>query len=157
MLEFKSDVIINAPIDKVIALYEDSAKLPAWYYQCTKMELVEDINENEKIFYFVIHLPFPVAERDSVFRRIKSVDSATGIVTYEITAMPDRLPKVKGKIRVPSVKTIWHFKPLDDGKTEVYFQQRSDPGGSIPAFLANSLVLDIPFQSLKNLRQLIEG
>jgi hypothetical protein len=141
---------------KVTALFEDEKQLPHWYYQCAQMDLVQEESPLEKVFYFVLHLPWPVAERDSVFRRVKSEDKATGAITYNFTALPERLPKHKGRIRVPYLKTIWRFTPLKDGTTEVYFQQHSDAGGSLPAFLTNALVIDVPSNSLKDFRKLAE-
>ena len=156
ILEFKSDATVSAPIDRVIALFEDEKKMSQWYYQCTRMELVQDKGPLEKVFYFVLHLPGPVAERDAVFRRLKSVDPLTGTVTYELTALPEEFPRQKGKIRVPYLKTLWRFTPLKEEQTEIYFQQHSDAGGSLPAFLANALVVDIPLKSLKKFKKLVE-
>ncbi len=156
ILEFKSDIIVSVPIDKAIALFEDEKRIPHWYYQCVSMELLEDEGPSSKIFYFVLNLPWPVAKRDSVFRRIKMVDSITGGITYELTVMSQRLPKQKGKIRVPYLKALWRFTPLKNGQTEIYFQQHGSTGGSIPTFITNALVLDIPFYSLQNFRRLVE-
>jgi len=155
ILEYKAQVNVDAPIEKVISLFEDEKKFPIWYYQCVRSELLQDEGQGKKIFYFVVHLPWPVTERDSVFRRIKTSDPAAKTVTYTLTALPERLAKQKGKIRVLYLKSIWRFKALKGGRTEVYFQQHSDPGGSIPAFIANTLVVDIPFNSLKALRKLV--
>ena len=70
--------------------------------------------------------------------------------------LPDELPLKKGMVRVQAINSVWRFTPLADGQTEIYFQQHSDPGGSIPALLVNRLVKDIPFNTLKNFRQFIK-
>jgi len=80
ILEFKSDTTVSAPIDQAIALFEDEKRIPEWYYQCTNMKIVQDKGPSEKVFYLVLHLPWPVSERDVAFRRLKSVDSSTGSV-----------------------------------------------------------------------------
>ena len=120
------------------------------------MDLIEDEGGSGKIFYFVLNMPWPVARRDVVFRRVKSVDAKTGMVTYELTALPDRLPRKRGNIRVSYLKSVWRFTPLKNNRTEIFFQQHSKAGGSIPPFIANSMVVDIPFRSLKNFRDLVE-
>jgi len=51
----------------------------------------------EKVFYLVLHLPWPVSERDVAFRRLKSVDSSTGSVTYELTAALKHFHRKKEK------------------------------------------------------------
>jgi hypothetical protein len=156
LLEFKSDVIVSAPIKQVIAFYEEEKKTPKWYFECTYMELIKDEGPLRKIFYFVMHPPWPVAERDAVFLRVKSVDSATGVVTYHLTALPEAYPKQKGRIRVPYLELVWRFTPVEKGRTEVYFQQHGEAGGYIPAFIANAMAVDTPLNTLKSFRRLVE-
>ncbi len=157
VLEFKGEVIVNAPLAQVVAFYEDPLQLPRWFYQCVDFQIVSIKNSQEQIFYFVIHLPWPVAERDAVFKRVKSMDATSGAIIYTLSALPDRLPQRKDRVRTPYLKTQWVFMSQGDGSTKVLFQQHSDAGGSIPAFIVNKLVVDIPFNSLKNLRRLIEN
>jgi hypothetical protein len=154
ILEYKANVIVDEPLAKMIRFFEDVKKMPQWYYQCVQAELVQAEDKEKKIYYFVLHLPWPVTERDCVFSQIKSFNPDNGAVSYIISALPERLPGQKGKIRVLSLNSIWRFTPLKDGRTEVYFQQHSNPGGSIPSFLVNKLSVEIPFYSLKNLRKM---
>jgi len=156
ILEYKADVIVKAPIPKVIALFEDEKQIPRWYYQCVHSELVEHDGPDKEVIYLVLHLPWPVAARDFVFSRTRTKD-LSGVVTYSLKALPDRLPHVKGMIRVNSIESIWRFKSLADGKTDIYFQQHTDPAGSIPASLLNQIGVQAPFYSLRNFRKLITG
>ena len=155
ILEFKAVMTVDAPLAKIIPLFEDAKGLTSWYYQCTYSELVKDEGPQDKILYIVLHLPWPVAERDSVFRRSKSTNEKDPSISYSIRALPELLPVKKGKIRVLMINSLWRFTPLADGKTEIYFQQHSNPGGSIPAFIVNQLAVNTPLNSLKSLRQLI--
>ncbi len=155
ILEFKAKAIIDVPLDKAVVFFEDIKKMPSWYHQCVLAELIADESVDQKIFYIVIDLPWPVAARDTVSRCVRSADPKTGAITYTLSALPERLPLHKAKIRVPYLKAFWRFTPMPDGKTEIFFQQHSDAGGSIPTFLINKLVLDIPFQSLKNFIRLV--
>ena len=154
ILEFKATTVINASINKIIPIFEDVPNLSSWYYQCTHSKLVKDEGAQDKIIYIVLHLPWPVAQRDSVFKRSKSVDGEN--INYTIEALPDFLPVKKGKIRVLMINSHWNFKSLPDGKTEIYFQQHSNPGGSIPPFLVNAMAIDTPQNSLKALRDLVK-
>ena len=155
ILEFKATLILDAPLTTIIPLFEDVNKLTSWYYQCTSSELIKDEDEHNKVLYIVLHLPWPVAQRDSIFRRTKSSNNTNGSISYSIQALPDLLPVKKGKIRVLMINSLWRFTPLAEGKTEISFSQHSDPGGSIPAFLVNEEAVDTPFESLKSFRQLI--
>ena len=156
ILEFKATMTVDAPITKIIPIYDDVNKLTYWYYQCIHSELIKVEGPQDKIVYIVLHLPWPVTERDSYFRESKSTDEADSSVSYSIQALPDYLPTKNGKVRVLMINSHWRFTSLPDGKTEIYFQQHSNPGGSIPSFLVNALAVDTPINSLKNLRQLIK-
>jgi START domain len=155
ILEFKATMTVDAPLTKISPLFEDVKGLTSWYYQCTHSELVKDEGPQDKILYIVLHLPWPVTERDSVFIRSKSTDEKNLNISYSIQALPELIPVRKGKIRVLMIHSLWRFTSLSNGKTEIYFRQHSNPGGSIPAFLVNAMAVDTPFNSLKTLRRLI--
>jgi hypothetical protein len=157
ILEYKADVIVNAPLPKVIALFEDEKLISRWYYQCVHSELVENAGPNEKILYIILRLPWPVTARDIVFSITRSENHSRGTISYTLAALPNRLPLAKGMIRVPYTKSVWRFTSLPKGQTEILFQQHSDPGGSIPAFLVNQLAVDTPYYSLKCFREMLTG
>ena len=53
------------------------------------------------------------------------------------------------------VEGFWSLTPRE-GEIEVIYEVHSEPGGSVPAWLANSFVVDAPFNTLQGLRQLAE-
>ncbi|MBI3306502.1 MAG: START domain-containing protein [Candidatus Omnitrophica bacterium] len=154
ILEYKGRMTVDASLEQVIAFYDEN-RMTEWFHQCVESRFLEDRGPDEKVLYFVIDLPWPVKDRDLGYRRLRSVDPATGVVEYHISALPDIYPKQQGRIRMPSLKGIWRFTPLEGGKTEIYYQQHSDVGGHIPAVLVNRLAVDIPFNSLSNFRRLL--
>jgi len=156
ILEYKADVIVNASISKVLPLFEDEKQIHRWYFQCVLSKLVEHDGPKNEIIYLILHMPWPLSSRDFVFRRTKSIDK-DGVISYTLTALPDRLPLVKGMVRVQSISSVWSFKSLPNDRTEVSFQQHTDPAGNIPASLINKLVANTPFFSLKSFRRLVTG
>lgn len=156
ILEYKASMIVEVPLAKLIRLFEDVKKMPQWYYQCVQAEFLPSEVAKKQIIYFVLHLPWPVSERDCVFSWFKSSDSVSKEVSYTLSAVSGKFPEQKGKIRVTYLNSIWRFTPLKDGRTEVYFQQHSNPGGIIPSFLVNKLSVEIPFYTLRNLRRMVK-
>jgi hypothetical protein len=55
-----------------------------------------------------------------------------------------------------SVKGKGVFEQLSEGQTQVTFEQHANSGGNIPAWLANSAVTDVPYNSLNNFRNLFK-
>ena len=153
ILEYNGIVIVAAGVERVVAFYENEKRMPEWFHQCIESRLLETRSPDEKILYTAIDLPWPVKDRDSVYRRVHSKDPATGGVEYKISALPELLPPQDGRIRTPMLKGLWRFTPLADSRTEIYYQQHADVGGHIPALLVNQLAVNIPFNSLKNFRK----
>jgi|GEM_PF-164379 len=156
-LEFRSVMTVDAAIDKVLALYEDASKVPEWYYECVESAEIKRLNAAESIHYFAMDMPWPVKNRDSVYKRTKSVDPATGVVEYRLEEAPGYAKPRRGKVRVPRVKGLWRFTPKGARKTEIFYQQHGEAGGNIPAFIVNRLAVDVPFSTLSEMRAALTG
>ncbi len=155
-LEYKANIVVDVPIGKVIVLFENDEKVSLWFYHGDRSDLVAQSDGLGRVYYFMAKLPWPISARDAFFGRIKMEDPVTGEIRYTLTSLPDWLPRKKGVVRVIHLNASWYFIPLRDGQTEIYFQQFSIPGGFIPPFIANQLVIDVPFYSLRNFRTLVE-
>lgn len=156
ILEYKGRVVVARPLEAVMAYYEDAAAMTEWFHNCTASRLLEDRGPEEQLLYFVIAMPWPVKNRDGVYRRVRTTDAATGTVEYRITAEPESLPPADGLIRMPMLQGLWRLTPQADGRTEMVYQQHSDTGGHIPALVVNQLAVSIPFNTLRNFREKLE-
>ncbi len=155
ILEFKSEMTVDTPQDKVVHFYEQVNRYPEWFYQCSAARVLEEKPGGEQIIYYAMHMPWPVSNRDSVYKRTRSTGPG-GDVIVKLSAEPDAYPKQPGKVRVPYLKTEWHFKPLPAGRTEIAFQQHCDSGGHLPAALVNSLSVNMPFKTFQKMRELLK-
>ncbi len=155
ILEYKGTVVVDAGPEAVVRLFEEDGRMPEWFHQCVESRLIKANSPEDKVLYFVISMPWPVRDRDLVFRRVRSQDPATGIVEYRTSSLPEVYPEQDGKVRMPYLKGLWRFTPLGDGRTEIYYQQHSEVGGHIPAWLVNKLAVNIPFNSLSRFRKLL--
>ena len=111
ILEYKANINVNAPIDKVIALFEDDEKVSLWFYHGARADVVEQPDDLRRIYYFIAKLPWPISARDTVFERTKLKDSVSGGIRYTLTSLPEWLPRKKGVVRVIHLNASWHFVP----------------------------------------------
>jgi hypothetical protein len=155
ILEYKGTVVVDASPEAVVRLFEEDGRMPEWFHQCTEVRLLRANSPEDKALYFVISMPWPVKDRDLVFRRVRSRDPATGSVEYRTSSLSEVYPEQDGKVRMPYLKGLWRFTPLGDGRTEIYYQQHSEVGGHIPNWLVNKLAVNIPFNSLSRFRRLL--
>lgn len=152
---YRGVVTIKGDLAAVQAAQEDVAGSCVWIFSCQQQRLL-DTKGNVSELYTRFEMPWPVEARDSVIQVTTRTD-ADGSVTRLLKAVPERLPEEKGFVRVPRVDGEWHLKPLEQGGVEVIYEVHTEPGGSVPSWLANSFVVDAPLQTLQGLRAKVEG
>jgi hypothetical protein len=71
----------------------------------------------------------------------------------DLNAMPDQRAESGSRVRVDRSDTLYRFTPEGD-KTRMVWVQHTDPNGSLPGWLVNSLLVDIPVRSMEELERL---
>jgi hypothetical protein len=152
---YRGVVVLRTDMPTLLALQEDVAASCAWIYACSEQRLLGSEGALSWIYSRYV-APWPVTPRDSVLQVATEI-GADGSVTRRLTAAPTRLPEQRGHVRVRKLEGIWRLRPLGEGRVEVVYQAHTEPGGSVPSWLANSFVVDAPLQTLKALKALVEG
>ena len=148
---YQGVTLINAPVAKISALQEDVAGACAWIYECKTQKLLK--HEGDKSWtYTQFNTPWPVTPRDSVLL-VTTNKASDGTLTRTLEGLPTYLPEEKGFVRVAQVKGFWKLVPKGANQTEVTYQVHTEPGGSVPSWLANKFVVDAPFNTLKALNE----
>lgn len=153
--EFKGVTKLKTDVNALVALLQDTQSATKWMHNIIEFEEKEKISEVESIVYSISETPWPVTDRDSYVRSILTV-SESGVVKSTLTALPDYAPKDEDYVRMPSIKGGWVFTPLADGIVEVVYQIHADPGGSLPDWIVNSIVVETPLETLSNLHEQIQ-
>lgn len=154
ILEFKAEMTVDAPLDRVLELYDNADRFPEWFYQCMESRLLERRAEEGSLVYFVLDMPWPVSDRDAVYARSKSTE-ANGDIVFHLQQKPGAYPEQPGRVRVPYLTGGWRFHILSEKQTAITYQQHSEAGGHIPSALVNKLAVNIPFHTLRNFRELL--
>lgn len=154
--EFKGEMTAKTTLSTLAALLLDDKSAPKWMHQCEKFEVVEQMDAQNAIIYFVNGAPWPVSDRDAVVSSSMIQDPETLVVRAEIFALTDRLPEDDDYVRIPKMKGFWSFTPKDNGEVFITYQVHAEPGGSLPAWLANSVVVDTPYNTMSNMLDMIK-
>jgi len=59
-------------------------------------------------------------------------------------------------VRLTEGGGTWKFTRIDENHTALDYYYHGEPGGSIPAWLANSVVEENPFKMLLNFHELVK-
>ena len=152
---FKGETELEVPAAAVVAIIIDFPSYPKWSYMTKHAEILEKKNDKEIIGYVQSDAPWPVTDRDGVYQLNFSQHPTTKTIKITAVAQPDYIPAKDGYIRVPSTKGFWEITPLGPNKCKVLYQNHSEPGGSIPSWLANSSVINIPFNTLTEMKKFV--
>jgi hypothetical protein len=153
---FKGVTTIKASMDTLLAIVKDTDNFDKWIHQCTEPKVLKAVNFHDTYSRQINDLPWPVDDREVVMFTAISKDSSKERIYISLEARPDYIPKNKDYVRVTKLNGFYLFNALPDGMTEVTWQQHTEPGGSLPVWLINALVVDIPFKSLEAMRTLAQ-
>jgi len=153
--EYKALTKIEASLSSLVAIVEDIEAYPSWIHTCKEGKLLKKINEKETYNYTINEAPWPVRDRDAVVHNKISQNTENRVVTIEIKGIPDYIPEKTGLQRVRKIDGFWRFTPLENGSVEVVYQVHSEPGGNLPSWLVNSIVVSQPYYTLVNMQKVL--
>ncbi len=165
--EFKGEIRINAGLGSLLAVMDDTNACPEWIYNCKDPILLEKINFIERYNFQISKMPLFITNRGIIFQTFLSQDPVSKTVTMKMRASPEYCNNKKTRscqyIKtlnfVPVLRSIGYYKfiPESDGWVRVIWQQHIEPGGNLPAWLVNSLLTDMPYNTLNNLRDIVRS
>ncbi|SFM11293.1 START domain-containing protein [Marinobacter zhejiangensis] len=152
---FKAVAIMDVPIENLMAVMIDPTSCTAWVHGCTESYGFGEGSFDDRYAYSVNDMPWPVADRDYVLHIQTDGDRDSGEVVMHLNAVPDHREQFDQYVRVDRSDTLYRFIP-EGQQTRMIWLQHTDPNGALPSWLVNSLLVDIPVKSLKNLEQVAQ-
>jgi hypothetical protein len=138
--EMKAVGLINAPPEKVWAAIRDYAHYRDTMPYTRESRVVSQEDGGKVVyFYSVVNAPL-VSDRDYVIRIVDESDWHDGQGYFKASwkAAEGGPPPVAGRVRVVVNDGYWVLLPQEGGKkTLATYYVYTDPGGSLPKFIAN--------------------
>lgn len=148
---FKGICTLDASLEEIVSVLKDPDSFCDWMPRCAESK-IEKVQAQDIYYYFESEAPFPLDNRDCYYhyRFERRSDNKLRIA---IEGLPKYGPQQEDKVRLPMVKGYWLLEEISPGKTKIIYELQAHPGGSIPAWLANAGSVDLPFNTLYNLRE----
>jgi len=155
--EYKVVMNIKTSPSRVVTALKDVPSRYKWAYNSIEIREIERPNSEEVAIYNKVDAPWPVADRDNITRFKFSYPSAN-MTRVDMTVIKShaKAPVYDGIVRIERLKGHWLIRDKGNGWTEIIQQCVAEPGGSLPDWLANSAVVDNPYNSMYNLKKYIE-
>ncbi len=151
---YRGVTLVKAPLAKVRALQEDVAGACSWIHECRQQKLLKHEGDDTWT-YTQFNTPVMVTPRDSVLHIVTTI-GPDGTVLRKLESAPKYVPEESGFVRVAEVQGFWKLTPKGPASTEVTYQVHTEPGGSVPSWVANKFVVDAPYETLKALKEQAE-
>lgn len=147
---FRASATVSASPAEVMARLRDFAEYPNWFPDTLEARRLE---RDDGVFasYVRTDAPWPVKDRDAVYRQ--TTEETADRIVISIVAMPDAVPEVKGAVRVREASGAWILTAIDDNRTRIEWEFHLEPGGNVPASLANARVIETPEKALTALQE----
>jgi len=158
----RGEMRIKGTVPALVALVNDLPNCSSWADLCRESILIKAVSETEKFIYVYNDTPFPIKDRDVVVHVFWSKDKETNRVSMRSSAVKleesEQLkPMIGSAVRLTDAVSQWHFTPLDDGYVLVENFAHIDPNGPTPAWITNLLLVESPFKTMKNMREIIQA
>jgi START domain-containing protein len=153
----KVELEVPATLSQYAALVLDVDSYEDWQYKSIDPRLVDRVSETEYYYYLQVQSPWPIDNRDMIWHLTMQQNPVTKVVTVELVEMPDYIPKTEGVVRIPQAHSTLTVTPIDKTNVQVQYIINVDPGGDIPAWIANMFAAMAPWHTYNNFRERIKA
>ncbi len=153
--EFRSNMTVNGTVEQFLSVLYDVDGLSSWGYNVKKAHPVSSDGDTIQVYYAEAKAPFPYKNRDGVYLNRLRWNSKERELFVEIDMPDDLIPEKENLVRMEGYGS-WIVRELNDEKLEIIFQMQMDPGGNIPAWMANMFAGDTPYHTLRGLREAMQ-
>ncbi|MCG8701779.1 MAG: hypothetical protein MI922_27245 [Bacteroidales bacterium] len=154
--EFKAISDVNVDnIHQIVDKLIDIATYPSWMSNCSSATLIQKNGKIPEIVHMTTDIPWPLNDRDIVFD-YNVVTYNDSLFTVKLSPSKKTVPLVDEVIRITNAKGGWKLIKKDTGTVTVIYQFYGEPGGYIPSWVVNMFIVDGPFTTLTNLKEMFD-
>ncbi len=152
--QIKVTTTINAPVEKVMEILLAFGEYNQWMNQVQESYLVNQADSSYYVF-ILEDAAWPVQDRYQVSKL--NVRQSVSKSKVQFKTVPNFIEKRKDAIQIKQFEGYWELEDRADHQCSLEYVLIQNPGGYVPAWLANFQAVDSPFQSIYKLRELAEN
>lgn len=135
----------------MFAIFKDLDSTHIWTAKLNHAKSLKEYSQTDYINYFLINIPWPLRNRDAIFKVHASFNKQDHSLQIESKAFPEFAAENDTCVRVREAHAVWRFTQIDSG-IKVQSSLYADPRG-FPGWLVNLFVTDAPYETMYRLRQ----
>ena len=154
--EIKCSTKVKSSLTSAVMVLIDIEHYPDWIYNCIEATVIKKTSESEIYSYQLFDVPWPSSDRDVISRMCVRQDSITKVVTIQSDLVNDLIPEKDGIVRVKEFHSTYKLTPMPDGWVNIDYEMGTDPGGIVPAWLVNLVIVNAPYSTQEKMNDLVQ-
>lgn len=151
--EFKATSVIDTSFEELLQeLYDAPTYTDACDFNVSYR--IPSNNENSRYFYYKQEMPWPLKDRD-VVTELKLIERTEDRIYLSIETVSNVLDLQDNCLRIEKLNGFWLLE-RDDNGVRATQQIHMDPGGRVPAFIVNPLLVKGPFKTFTELHDKLD-
>jgi len=163
-LAYRGETVVEGSVASIVAVLYDTPNCVSWLHECSFGVTLEEVSFEENYIFEQYDLTFPVSDRGVILHSTLEWDKGHAVVRIkEDNAYCDenenlRCAKVRALDLIPITRSrgAYTLTYIDEQRTSVVWQVHAEPGGKIPTWIVNMMVIDMPYYSLLHLRTIVK-
>lgn len=151
------ETVIDAPLSKLLWVLMDHSHKKEWIDRFKEARTIEEVSPLVHIQYASFAMPFPITDREFVYRYEFKVDPVLNGVVVDVKSVdtPKEPTPRDGNVRGEIVSGKYVLIP-DGNKTRVKAEYLADPKGALPTWVVNLVQKKWPLRTLVGLREQVK-
>ena len=152
-LAFRGVGTLRGTTNKFLRVLHDPSTWPHWVENLKAGKLIEKKSESHFVFHQVIGTPFPMKDREAVFKSIVSRKNSSTTLVEMKSVNHEAVKRSEECIRVEIIYSLYQIEELGKGKIRITFENLSHSGGTVPKFLSNWAAQSYPVSLLRGIER----
>jgi hypothetical protein len=152
--EFRTTFTVKSQLDEVIGILTNVTNFENWLPNTKKSKILNRVNATTLYGYTVTETPWPLSDRDLVFKMTKTKLTDT---RYQIRLEGEEhyYPEQSGKVRVKSYIAVWDIKKSTNGVL-IDYTASFDPDSSSPYWMIKNSMINARIEVCQALKKELE-
>jgi hypothetical protein len=153
---FRGETTFHASMQEIGRYIGNVKNFNWWDKNIRELRVLEPGSEKHVSYYFVYDVPWPLSDRDICVDVSISIDSLTGIKVVYAKPLPGVIPEYKDIVRIANYWQKWTLTPIDKQTVNAVLEGFVDPGGNVPSWLYNMVIVETPLKVMEGIKHKLE-
>jgi hypothetical protein len=154
IVAFKGETVINASVERILWVLTNNRYRTEWVDRLKVSQVLERFTPYESIIYQVFKLPFPISNRDYVYRAKVTRHGEAGAKVNIKSVFHKKAPQPAG-VRAHLSRCEYVLEPRGAKQTFVRVEVHTDPRGWLPSWLVNLIQKSWPIKTLGGIKRMV--